>query len=128
MAKSSNKSSDYQKYLASLKHRGYENLPRPDHEETIDELIAEGGRLLELDELNKKKTQSAAPPPPTPAPKKVVSSENPYLKARKMVLKEYGEEKAKMILKMEADKDIDNGIYTCFYQRVTELGDKLSNT
>lgn len=129
MAKSSKGSSNsnYDKYLTNLKHRGYDKLPIPDHEESLDEIIAEGEKLLLEDEAKKKKQTVSSPSVASKSPPKPVSPENPYLKARNQTLKDYGEKKAKMILKMEAEKDVDNDIYTCFYQRVMELGDKLSN-
>lgn len=117
MAKKGEELTNYEKYLANVKHRGYEHLPIPDHEETIDELIAEGNRLLEQEA---KKTPSQAPPPTT-------TSDNPYLLARKKILSEMTEEKRKLIERLEREGKTDSYQYEDFIQQIRKLGDSMTN-
>lgn len=120
MAKKGEELTNYEKYLANVKHRGYERLPIPDHEETIDELIAEGNRLLEQEAQKAAKAQAAVPPP-TP------SSDNPYLRARKKILSEMTEEKRKLIERLEKEGKTDSYQYEDFVAQVRKLGDSMSN-
>ena len=120
MAKKGEELSNYEKYLANIKHRGYERLSIPDHEETIDELIAEGNRLLEQEAQKAIKTQAAVP---TPTP----SSDNPYLRARKKILSEMTEEKRKLIERLEKEGKTDSYQYEDFVAQVCKLGDSMSN-
>lgn len=121
MAKKGEKLTNYEKYLANIKRRGYSNLPIPDHEETIDELIAEGNRLLEQ-EAQKKATTPKAPTLPTK-----VSSNNPYLRARKKILSEMTEEKRRLIERLEKEGKTDSYQYEDFVAQICKLGDSMSN-
>lgn len=120
MAKKGEELTNYEKYLANVKHRGYEHIPTPDHEESIDELIAEGNRLLEQ-EAQKKSTTQPVTPPTTP------STDNPYLRARKKILFEMPEEKRKLIERLEKEGKTDSYQYTDFVAQVRKLGDSMTN-
>ncbi len=113
MAKKGEELTNYEKYLDNVKRRGYEHLPIPDHEETIDELIAEGNRLLE---------QDAKTTPPT-----TTSSDNPYLLARKKILSEMTEEKRKLIERLEREGKTDSYQYEDFVKQIYKLGDSMTN-
>lgn len=118
MAKSSSDLSNYQRYLNNLKIRGYENLPQPNHQETIDELIAEGNRLLEEDAKKSKtspKVKSKTPP-----------SNNPYVRARNQILSEMDPEKRKLIERLEKEGNKDCSQYKDFIEQIRKLGDQLS--
>lgn len=119
MAKKGEELTNYEKYLANIKHRGYDHLPIPDHEESIDELIAEGDRLLEQEAQKAAKSQAATPPT-------VASSDNPYLRARKKILSEMTEEKRKLIERLEKEKKTDSYQYKDFVDQIRKLGDSMS--
>lgn len=119
MAKKGEELTNYEKYLANVKHRGYSHLPIPDHEESIDELIAEGNRLLEQEAQKAAKSQAAVPPE--------VSSDNPYLRARKKILSEMNEEKRKLIERLEKEGKTDSYQYEDFVAQVRKLGDSMTN-
>ena len=117
MAKSSSDLTNYQRYLNNLKSRGYENLQLPDHQETIDELIAEGNRLLEEDEKKNKIS---------PRVKKSASpSSNPYVRARNQILSEMDPEKRKLIERLEKEGNKNCAQYNDFIEQIRKLGDKL---
>lgn len=120
MAKKGEELTNYSKYLANVKHRGYEHLPIPDHDESIEELIAEGNRLLEQ-EAQKKSTSQPSVPPTTP------SSDNPYLRARKKILSDMTEEKRKLIERLEKEGKTDSYQYQDFIVQVSKLGDSMTN-
>lgn len=117
MAKSSNDLTNYKRYLNNLKHRGI-NSP-PDHEESLNEIIAEGNRLLEQ-EAQTTSTKSKVSPPNTP-------SDNPYLRARKKILSEMTEERRKLIDRLEKEGKTDSYQYKDFVAQVHKLGDIMSN-
>ena len=83
---------------------------------TISDLVAEGNRLLAEDEKKQ--------PVPVEAP---VSTVNPYLQARRMVLKKMPEWRQREIATMEKNGNLDNSHYTAFVKEVAEQGDKLSS-
>lgn len=120
MAKMGEELTNYEKYLANVKIRGYSNLPIPDHEESIAELIAEGDRLLEQE--SKKKI---APKASTPLTK--TSSNNPYFQARLKILSAMDPEKRQLIERLEKEGKKDTRQYQEFIQEIQKLGDKLSS-
>lgn len=122
MAKKGEELTNYEKYLANIKHRGYDHLPIPDHEESIDELIAEGDRLLEQEAQKKTTTTPKAPTLPTKA-----SSNNPYLQARLKILSAMDPEKRQFIERLEKEGKKDTRQYQEFIQEIQKLGDKLSS-
>lgn len=118
MSRKSEELTNYEKYLNNLKHRGITNPP--DHEESIDELVAEGNRLLEQESQTKSTTQSKVSPINIP-------SDNPYLRARKKILSEMTEEKRKLIDRFEKEGNTDSYQYKDFVAQVRKLGDSMSN-
>lgn len=119
MAKKGEALTNYEKYLANVKHRGYEHLTIPDHEESIEELIAEGNRLLEKDS-EKKTTSQAKIQPSKPA------SGNPYILARTKILAEMTEEKRKLIERLEREGKTESYQYEDFVVQIRKLGDSMT--
>lgn len=114
--------SNYQRYLHNLKHRGFDvnPLPIPPNEPSLDELIAEGDRLLEEEakaNLQKKKTKSSSKS----------KSKNPYHQAREKILSDMDPEKRKHILRLEKENKKDSYQYEDFLKEIQKLGDQLSN-
>lgn len=107
------------------------NLPIPDHKETIQELVAEGNKLLEQDEKNSSST--VAKPSVSPAPTAPVlssDSKNPYIRARIQLLNQWKKDprtawKAEEIENMERKKETNNRHYDEFVHEVRLLGDTL---
>lgn len=123
MAKKGEELTNYEKYLANIKHRGISIIP--DHEETITELIAEGDRLLaEEAAASKPDPSDSAVPTPT---KKIAESSNPYLRARMTILAEMDSEKRKLIERLEKEGKTDSYQYTDFVSQIQKLGDSLTN-
>ena len=121
MAKSDAKSN---RYLQSVKERGYENLPVPDHEQTMMELCAEGEKLLTEEEKK-------SPISPKPESKRLndalaASAVNPYIRARLKILNGLPPEKRTQIEEMENKGKTDNAFYKKFVKMCSDLGDKLS--
>ena len=132
MSKKSN-GENYQEYLK--KHNRF-NLPIPQHEESIDELMAEGFKLLAEEERirekaipsNVKAFKKIDAPVPA-APKKPI---NPYVKAREEILGIWNSDpnmkwRATEIAEMESGKIPKTKHYDDFVHDVAILGDKLSN-
>lgn len=117
MAKKGEELTNYERYLANVKIRGYSNLPIPDHEESIAELIAEGDRILEREA--KKNTTKAS----TPSTKPPVN--NPYFQARLKILAAMDPEKRELIERLEKEGKKESRQYQEFIQEVQKLGDKL---
>jgi hypothetical protein len=120
MSRKSEELTNYEKYLNNLKHRGYENLPIPDQEESIDKLVAEGNRLLEEESQKKPTTQSKVSSINPP-------SDNPYLRARKKILSEMTEEKRSLIIRHEKEGKTDSSQYKDFVALIRKLGDNMTN-
>lgn len=120
MAKSSNLT-NYEKYLNNVKLRGYANLPIPDHEETIEELLIEGDRLIRKEESQKSSPTITVNPPPK------ASSNNPYFQARQKILSEMDSEKRKLIERLEKEGNTDSYQYQDFVEQIRKLGDQLSS-
>jgi hypothetical protein len=116
---------NYQKYILQ---QGYNKLPIPDHEETIAELVAEGERLLALEEKAKKpevKVVAEAVDESERLDSVMASkSTNPYVQARAEVLKKLSPSLRKKIEDMEKSGDRDNTIYKDFCSKVSEYADK----
>jgi hypothetical protein len=110
-----------------LKSNGRNHLPAPDHQETLDELIAEGDRLLKLDE---KKTTPPAPKPTVKKPDPIISnaplSKNPYVRARTKVLMAMPEGERKVIEKMEKGELPQDSRYERYVKAIMTEGDKFS--
>ena len=94
------------------------NLPIPDHEETIAELVAAGDQLIA--------NEVSSPL----APKKELdpASPNPYIQARLRILKDSTPDRIKLINDMEAGQRKKDHQYDAFVREIVELGDKLSDT
>jgi hypothetical protein len=83
--------------------------------ESIAQMVAEGNAIIEKEnEVNIKKMSPA------------VLSNNPYVKARIIVLKQLTGWKLKEINRMEMENDKDNRLYAEFVENVAKEGDKLS--
>lgn len=122
MARKYNDPDNFQKYQNRIKEIP-SNLPVPDHVETLDELIAEGERLLKLDEKKAKSMPDERKRLDSTLEEK---SPNPYIRARAMILKKLPPANRKQILDMEASGNTDNHQYTTFVKKVVKLGDSLS--
>ena len=110
-------------YLASVKARGYENLKPYKRNMSIDDLAAEGMKLLEVDVIlpvtPKKSLEDALGD----------KSDNPYIKARTQILNQMVLSRKERILKIEQDKTTEHSFeYKAFVEQVRKLGDELSNT
>ncbi len=124
----------YEDYLNSVKLTKMSrfNLPKPDHEETLGELVAQGYKLLEEDS----KTPAAAPKKKTAKKddtkrleKKLAStSTNPYVRARVDVLNKMNPEARSVIEKMEKGLLPKDLRYETFCKAVRILGDQLSDS
>jgi hypothetical protein len=113
------------KYWESVKLRGYDKLPQPTHVETIEELAAEGERLLQAE---------GKLPTPTPSNDSkrlqdtlAAATDNPYVRARVKILNDLPKERRERIEQMEKAKNTDNLIYDQFVKMVVKLGDQLSD-
>ncbi len=117
MAKSESKPNRYQQ---SVKERGYENLPIPDHTETMMELCIEGMKLLKEEKpapkVENKRLQDAL----------AASASNPYIRARLKILNDLPPERRNQIEEMENKGKTNNPLYEKFAKMVATLGDKLS--
>lgn len=125
-AMSKNNAPSLDKYLQSVKDRGYDKLPVPTHQESIAELIAEGDKLLAAETKTKKpikKTNSAKSLESSLA----ATDSNPYIRARAQILKAMPGWRQREIETMEASGDINNRFYEDFVKSVTDLGNQLSS-
>lgn len=119
--KTDNNTENLRRYQEHLREIG--SLTPPDHEQTIDELAAEGMKLLEV-EANQK--------PHPPSSKKVLEnalgamSKNPYIRARLKVLHNLPAWRKAEIERMEKTGDTQNKYYQEFVKMVTDMGDSLS--
>lgn len=113
---------NYQRYLANVKNRGYDKLSSPKQKESIDDLIAEGDRLLEEESKAIVSTASVSSTPP----KERATSTNPYRQARLKILSEMDPEKRSFIEQLEKAHNTDHYQYTDFVKQIQKLGDQLS--
>lgn len=126
---------EYQKKLdkINLSKDSRYNLPQPDHQETLAELIAEGFRLL-AEEEKEKKTKSPVSSqdilghtPKSSLEDKLGSmSDNPYIRARCEILKKMSAIARNEIEKMEKNGNINNRLYNDFVKNVRIRGDQLA--
>lgn len=124
MSKNNPNAPSLDKYLQSVKDRGYDKLPKPDHKETLAELIAEGNKLLELES---KKTKKTFPVKSSLENSLAATDSNPYIRARAQILKAMPAWRQKEIETMESTGNTDNRFYEDFVRSVTDLGNQLSN-
>lgn len=127
MAKKSDSFEDYVTKLQQVKLSdglySRKNLPQPDHEETIAELVAEGERLIaEEEKLKKPKDESKRLDSTLSS-----TSLNPYVRARHEVLTKMSDIQKKIIEKMEKGELEKDSRYDTFCKQVATRGDQLSN-
>lgn len=133
MAKKSGDSfEDYAKKVQGVKLdiNSRHNMPTPDHEESIAELVAEGERLLAEEEKLKSKQKTAAPAKDESKDltnKLGSMSTNPYVRARVEVLNKMPKWKRSEIEEMEKTGNINNQYYDQFCKDVRILGDTFSS-
>jgi hypothetical protein len=113
--KTENQDDNLKKYRERLKQFSQEDLTPPSRELTIDEIAAEGEKLL---------AKSSTPPPVEV--KRPVSKNNPYFQARNQLLAKYPDWKQGELLKMERERNTNNRFYMEFVEEVIFLGDQLS--
>lgn len=110
---------NYERYLNNLKIRGYDKLSPPLKEESINDLIAEGDRLLEAEA--KKSTVKAKK-----STSNTTTSNNPYRQARLKILSEMDKSQRTLIETLEKEGKKDSREYLEFVKNISTLGDKLS--
>ena len=120
---------DYKKKLSrvNLNFMSRNNLPIPDHAETIMELAAAGELILQAEAKNPRK----AAPPTAKLPDETTKletklgsmSDDPYVKARVEILNGMGEFERKEIERMEKTNDLNNRWYEDFCHKVRVLAD-----
>jgi hypothetical protein len=120
------------RYLQSVKERGYENLKctaaeltAKTPEELIRVLCAEGAELLDAE------VKAKTPPVPPNENKRLqdalaASTKNPYVRARLKILNDLPKERRDSIEAMEKNGKTDNPTYKEFVQMIMKLGDKFS--
>lgn len=123
----------YQERLAQLQKEGG-LVPAPDLsiEKLMNHLAAEGAKLLDAEAKTKPaKVVGKIQPKKTDEVKLTetlgLTSKNPYIRARILVLQKYPEWRRKEIGTMEQNGDIHNKFYQEFVRAVAELGDQLSS-
>lgn len=124
MSKNNSNVPSLDKYLQSVKDRGYDNLLMPTHKETIAELVSEGNKLLELEVKNpsKKPTVKSSLENSLAA-----TDSNPYIRARAQILKAMPAWRQQEIEEMESKGNTNNRFYEDFVKNVTDLGNQLSS-
>lgn len=100
------------------------NLPIPDHEETIAELVKEGERLIAEEE--KLRQRNVITETRRLETKLGTTSSNPYIRARCDIISKMSKDKAKLIEDMESGIKPKDHRYDTFVKEVAALGDKLS--
>ena len=127
MAKSDTTHKNFEKYCASLKARGYENLPSSKYSLTdpllLDKLGKEGMKLLEVE-------GGSAPQVPEKTLETALGekSQNCYVRARCKVLGDMQPSRRERILNMEKNHTTEHSFdYKEFVKRVRQLGDDYSN-
>ncbi len=119
----------YQEYLDKIKLTPMSrfNLPQPDHEETLGELVAEGRKLLgEADPKPTVKKTIKADDKKKLESKLASTSDNPYIRARIQILNKMDALARGVIEKMEKGELPRDRRYEEFTKAVTTLGDQLS--
>lgn len=100
------------------------NLPIPDHEETIAELLKEGERLLAEEE--KLRQRNVVTETRRLETKLGSTSSNPYIRARCDIMSKWATDKLKLFEEMENSTRPKDHRYDDFVREVAKLGDKLS--
>lgn len=101
------------------------NLPIPTHEESLQEILKEGDKLLG----EEKKLSASAPAKDerTQLESKLAStSSNPYVRAREEILKKMSPAEITTIRNMESGKEPKTQWYDRFVSKIADLGDKYS--
>ena len=120
----------FERYQKHVKEHGYDKLKKTIKDQSINDLIAEGNKLLKKD-IPKESAKEPTKEIPIVLPKSLdtntgETSTNPYIKARIQVLKTLKPWRRSEIETMEREKNIDNKFYQEFVDMVITLGDKLS--
>jgi hypothetical protein len=124
----------YQERMEELKRDGgLVPSPKLPLEKLIQHLADEGANLLASEEKTKTtKTGGKSQPKKTDEVKLTealgLTSKNPYIRARIMVLQKYPAWRRAEIGTMEQNGNLNNKFYEEFVRAVAELGDKLSST
>jgi cytochrome c-type biogenesis protein CcmH/NrfG len=137
MAKRTENDENLKKYQARMEELKRDGglVPSPElpPEKLIQHLAAEGAKLLAAEEKTKPaKVVGKIQPKKTDEVKLTetlgLTSKNPYIRARIMVLQKYPAWRRSEIGTMEQNGDINNKFYEEFVREVAALGDKLSST
>jgi hypothetical protein len=120
-----------EKFLNSMKARGYDNLSMSNYD-LDDPLLLDKLALEGLILLNKESNLDDKPPVLKNDSKKLDAalgekSKNPYIKARFKVLKDMPLSRRDRLEKMEKNNDLDNPDYREFTRMIIKLGDEYSN-
>lgn len=123
---------NFKKYQNRIKGLGAKNLIPTPKEPTMSELAAEGQKMLEEEALSKNYKAVPITVRPIDDRKKLdkalaISSTNPYVRARVMILEKLSPMVKNELAEMEKTGNINNKKYEMFVQQVAILGDKLSN-
>lgn len=123
---------NFKKYQNRIKGLGAKNLVPPVKEPTMSELAAEGLKLLEEESLVKNHKAVPITVRHIDDRKKLdkalaISSTNPYVRARVMILEKLSPLAKNELAEMEKTGNINNKKYEMFVHQVAVLGDKLSN-
>lgn len=118
MNKKTDNEENFKRFQARLEEMKHLNLKPLDHQPTIDELAAEGAKLLEADGMppvvkNEVKKLSAA---------LGKSSKNPYTRAWAELIAKHPKWRQE-----EFEKKLDTAAYRDFCKEVKLLGDEYSN-
>ncbi len=129
MAKKTNDFEPYEDKLKKVKLSdglySRKNLPIPDHEETVTELVKEGEKLIaEEEKIRKKSVVSETKRLET---KLGSTSNNPYIRARCDIMSKWTSEKLKLFEEMEKGIRPKDHRYDDFVREVAKLGDKMSS-
>ena len=118
--KQAEKDDNFKKYQTRLSEYKPEDLVPPTKALTIDDLAAEGAKLLGDTKIAPTAT------PVVEAKKLKITTDNPYVQARLTVLKKYPQWKQVELTKMEECGNLNNRHYEQFVKEVIELGNHLS--
>jgi hypothetical protein len=125
MAKKTDSFEAYEEKIASVKLDRYSraNLHLSTHVESLNDVIAEGNRLIAEEEMEKKNLLSAIKDDPK---KPDLNLKNPYARAKAEVFKKLPPKAKETIEKMEAGKIPKDKRYDIFVKEIITLGDKYS--
>jgi hypothetical protein len=118
---------NYEKYMDQINGKDMFNrlnVPIPDHEETLDEILAEGERLIQAElKLKSPKTKKTVK---TKSNLTSENSNNPYIKARMQLFSKMDPAKKHWIDQVERGELKKDRCYDDFVKEVAILGDALS--